>query len=387
MKNVKMRTIKFSTPLQDIKYYNNVKKLLDSKKSLHGPGENIFKIKKDLKKQFGFEYVHLTNSCTASMEICSLMLNLKKNDEVLMPSYGYNTTASSFVRTGCKIRYCDIQKENLMPAFDDFKKNVNKNTKVIIVIHMQGLGVDYLDKLKNLCLKKKIYLIEDAAPALGTYVKKKSVGTYGDFATFSFHETKNYQCGIGGLLVVNNKNFQKKSDLVFDKGTDRTYVVSDPNYHKKYYSWVALGSCFRLPELNASFLQPQIRDINKVINYRRRLFKRYYENISTWLGDEFIICNKYKHKDKYNYHAFTIVLKKNEREKFLKYLKNKNIIAFISFEALHLSKMGKQWLLKNTKLENTNEIIKKIVRLPMHNKLTIKEVDYISQKVKEYFKK
>ena len=88
------------------------------------------------------------------MEICALMLDLKKDDEVLMPSYNYNTTASSFVRTGCKVRYCDIQKENLMPSFEDFKKNVNKNTKVIIVIHMQGLAVEYLDKLKSFCLKK-----------------------------------------------------------------------------------------------------------------------------------------------------------------------------------------------------------------------------------------
>ena len=99
-----MKQVVFNTPLQDVKYFNNVKKLLDSKKSLHGPGENILKIKKELKSQFGFEHVHLTNSCTAAMEICALMLNLKKNDEVLMPSYNYNTTASSFVRTGCKVR-------------------------------------------------------------------------------------------------------------------------------------------------------------------------------------------------------------------------------------------------------------------------------------------
>ena len=180
------------------------------------------------------------------------------------------------------------------------------------------------------------------------------------------------------MLII--KSSEKKSDLVFDKGTDRTYVVSDPNYHKKYYSWVELGSCFRLPELNASFLQPQINDINKVISYREKLFKRYYKNFSYWLKDEFKICNQFQHKDKYNYHAFTIILKKNEREKFLKYLKKNKIIAFISFEALHLSKMGKRWVTKDTKLENTNEIIKKIVRLPMHNKLTIKEVDYISKK-------
>jgi len=381
-----MKKILFSTPLQKKKYSDNVKKLLDSRQSLHGPGKNIFQIKKDLKKQFGFNHVHLTNSCTSAMEICALMVNLKKNDEVLMPSYNYNTTASSFVRTGCKVRYCDIDKKNLMPTFDQIKKNVNKKTKVIVIIHMQGLPIDYLNDLKKYCSSKKIILIEDAAPALGSYVKNKPVGTYGDFACFSFHETKNYQSGIGGLLVVNNKKFKRKSDLVFDKGTDRTYVVSNPNYHKKYYSWVDIGSCFRLPELNASYLQPQIKDINKVIKYRSYLYKRYIKNFKSWLTDEFSICNKFTHKYKYNYHAFTIILKKNEREKFLKFLKKNNIIAFISFEALHLSEMGKKLMTKKTKLKNTEEIVKKIVRLPMHNKLSIRDVDLISNKIKYYFK-
>ena len=123
-----MKTILFSTPIQKKKYFNSVKKLLNSKKSLHGPGDNILKIKKQLKSLFGFNHVHLTNSCTAAMEMCALMLNLKKNDEVLMPSYNYNTTGSSFVRTGCKLRYCDIDKNNLMPSFLQIKKCVNKKT-------------------------------------------------------------------------------------------------------------------------------------------------------------------------------------------------------------------------------------------------------------------
>lgn len=382
-----MKKILFSTPLYEKKYADNVKKLLDSKKSIHGPGVNIKKIKSQLKKAFGFEHVHLTNSATAAMEISALILSLKKNDEVLMPSYNYNTTASSFVRTGCKVRYCDIDHKNLMPTFNQIKETVNKKTKVIIIIHMQGMSVDYLGELKKYCKLKKIILIEDAAPALGSYCRNKALGTYGDLATFSFHETKNYQSGLGGLLVVNNKKFKKKSDLVFDKGTDRTYVVSDPLYHKKYYSWVELGSCFRMPELNASFLQPQINDINKVITYRSNLYKRYIKNLCDWLNDEFIICNKLNHKYKYNYHAFTIILKNNERERFLKYLKKKNITAFISFEALHLSKMGKKLLTKNTNLKNTDEIVKKIVRLPMHNKLKLSEVDYISKEIKNYFNK
>ena len=274
-----MKNILFNSPLRSERYIKNVKKLLDSGNSLHGPGKNILNIKKDLKKKFGFDHIHLTTSCTASMEICALTLNLKKNDEVLIPSYGYNTSASSFVRTGCKIKYCDIDQTKLMPSFEQIKKEINKKTKVIIIFHMQGLAIEYLDKLQKYCKSKKIYLIEDAAQALGSYHKDKPLGSYGDFACFSFHETKNFHSGMGGLLVINNKKFIRKSDLVFDKGTDRTLVVSNPNYYKKYYSWVEIGSCFRMPELNASYLALQIKDIEKLINHRSSIYKRYIRNL------------------------------------------------------------------------------------------------------------
>ena len=378
-----MKNILFNSPLRSERYIKNVKKLLDSGNSLHGPGKNILNIKKDLKKKFGFNHVHLTTSCTASMEICALTLNLKKNDEVLVPSYGYNTSASSFVRTGCKIKYCDIDQAKLMPSFEQIKKEINKKTKAIIIFHMQGLAIEYLDKLQKYCKSKKIYLIEDAAQALGSYHKDKPLGSYGDFACFSFHETKNFHSGMGGLLVINNKKFIRKSDLVFDKGTDRTLVVSNPNYYKKYYSWVEIGSCFRMPELNASYLTLQIKDIEKLINHRSSIYKRYIRNLSRWLNDEFQICNRPMYK--YNYHQFTIILKKREREKFLKYLKKNKIIAFIGLEALHLSKVGRNFLNKNTNLNNTDHIIKKIVRLPIHNNLKLKDVDIICSKIREYF--
>jgi len=377
--------ILFSTPIQNEKYYQNVVKLLKSKKSLHGPGINIEKIKDDLKKNFGFKNVLLTHSCTAAMEICALTLNLNKNDEVLMPSYNYNTTASSFVKTGCKIRFCDIDTKNLMPSFNQITQNINSNTKVIIIIHMQGLSIDYLDKLAALCKKKRIILIEDAAPALGSYFKNKPLGRFGDFATFSFHETKNYQCGMGGLLVINNKKYLRKSNIIFDKGTDRSYVVSDPKYHKKYYSWLELGSCFRMPEINASYLQPQINDIKSIISFRSKIYFRYLKNFKPWLNGEFLISNKNFDKYKYNFHAFTIILKKNDRENFLSYLSKNKITAFISFEALHLSRIGKEYVDNKTNLTITNNIVKKIVRLPMHNKLKLKDVDYISDKIREYY--
>ncbi len=139
------------------------------------------------------------------MEMSALMLNLKIDDEVVIPSYAFVTTGSSFARTGCKIRYCDIDPKNLMPSFDNIRDRVNKKTKAIVIVHYQGFSVDYLDKLKIFCKKKNIFLIEDAAQAVGSFYKRKPLGSFGDFACFSFHQTKNLHAGIGGLLVVNSK--------------------------------------------------------------------------------------------------------------------------------------------------------------------------------------
>ena len=323
-----MKKILFNVPIHKKKYFENVKKFLNTEKSLHGPGTNISKIKKKLKSLFGFKYMHLTNSCTAAMEMSALMLNLKKGDEVILPSYTFVTTGSSFARTGCTLRYCDIQKKNLMPSFSQIKNCVNKKTKAIVLVHYQGFSVDYLDKLKGFCKKNKIFLIEDGAQAFGSYYKNKPLGTFGDFGCFSFHHTKNLHAGIGGLLVVNNNKFKKKSDFVFDKGTDRSLVISNK---RKYYSWVEMGSCFILPELNASYLEPQIGDFKKIIKYRSKLYYRYIKNFNKWLNDEFKICNHSIYK--YNFHALVIVLKKNERVNFLNHLKRNKIYAFIGYIA------------------------------------------------------
>lgn len=376
-----MREIHFNIPIHSTKYSKNVKKLLDKKLSLHGPDKNIYNIKRKLKSTFGFRHVHLTNSCTSAMEMSALLINLKPKDEVVLPSYTFVTTGSSFARTGCRLKYCDIQRHNLMPSFKQIKRCVNKKTKAIVVVHYQGFSIDYLDKLKIYCKKNKIYLIEDAAQAFGSHFKNKPLGTFGDFGCFSFHNTKNIHAGIGGLISINNKKFVKKSNFVFDKGTDRSLVISNK---RKYYSWVEIGSSFLLPELNASYLEPQFIDFKKIVKYRSKLYKRYISNFKKWLNDEFFICDN--SSSKYNFHALVIVLKRKQRVNFLNYLKRYNINAFIGYVPLHKSKIGKSFLLKGQKLRITDEVEKKIIRLPLHNSLTIREIDFISSKIEKFFK-
>ena len=375
-----MRKILFNDPIKNKKYSKNVVSFLNSNQSLHGPGKNILAIKKKIYSYFNFQHIHLTNSCTAAMEMAALMINLNNTDEVIIPSYTFVTTGSSFARTGCRIRYCDIDPKNLMPSFKNIQDKVNKKTKAIVIVHYQGFSIDYLEKLKFFCKKNKIFLIEDAAQAFGSYFKKKPLGSFGDFACFSFHQTKNIHSGIGGMLVVNNKKFRNKSNFIFDKGTDRSLVLSNK---RKYFSWVEIGSCFLLPELNASYLLPQINEYKKICRYRSILYYRYIKNFKTWLNDEFKIYNNLNYK--YNYHALVIVVKKNNRSSLLKFLIEHNIFAFIGYIPLHKSRVGKKYLDKKEILSGTEKLYKRIIRLPLHNHLSINDIDYVCKVIKKFY--
>jgi dTDP-4-amino-4,6-dideoxygalactose transaminase len=377
-----MKEIKFNIPLHLVESVKNVKKFLHSKKPLHGPGKNILRIKQEVKKKFGFNTTHLTNSCTSALEISALLLNLKKDDEVVVPSFSFITSASSFARAGCKLKFCDIEKHNLMPSFDQIKKCINKKTKAIVIVHYQGYSVNYLDKLQIFCKKKKIILIEDAAQCFGSYFKNKPLGSFGDLACFSFHETKNLHSGLGGMLVVNNKKFINRSYLIFDKGTDRHLVQTGK---QKYYSWVEVGSSFLLSEFSASYLLPQILYYKKSFVYRSILYKRYIYNFNKWLKEDFYLTNYFKYK--YNFHAFVILLKNNKREHFLNYMKNNKINAVISYTPLHKSKAGRKFVQNKSQLVNSDIYIDRVVRLPLHNYLKISEIDYICKKIKDYFVK
>tara|TARA_B100000575_G_C23133134_1_gene657672 strand:- start:1938 stop:3071 length:1134 start_codon:yes stop_codon:yes gene_type:complete len=377
-----MKEIYFNEPLNLKPSIKNAKQFLDSGHPLHGPGKNILEIKKMVSRNLGLKNIFLTNSCTSALEICALTIGLESSDEVIVPSFSFITSASSFARTGCKLRFCDIEKKTLMPSLKDITKCINKKTKAIVIVHYQGYSVDYLDKLKNICKKNKIFLIEDAAQAFGSYFKNKALGSFGDFACFSFHETKNLHSGAGGMLVVNNKKYLNKIRIIHDKGTNR-YLM---NLKKiKYYSWVDIGSAFLMTELSASYLNPQIKYFKKIYKKRSKLYFRYQKLLSKIDNGNFYIPNNFKYR--YNFHAFVLILEKNNREKFLKFLKKNKINAVISYTPLHRSIAGKRFSKSKEKLLNTDNYVKKIVRLPLHDSLTSKQIDFICMKIKEFFKK
>ena len=189
-----MKKYFFNDPLRFNESYKSTKNFLDIKAPLHGPGKYTQDIKKILIKKFGFTNIYLTNSCTSAMEMAALALNLKSTDEVIIPSYTFTTTGSSFARTGCKIKYCDISEKNLMPTYSQILDAVNKKTKAIVIVHYQGFSVDYLDKLKFFCKKKKNFVNRRCRSSIWLFFKKETPRFLWRLWLFFFSSYKKCSC-------------------------------------------------------------------------------------------------------------------------------------------------------------------------------------------------
>ncbi len=371
--------IYFNQPLINKKFFIDVKKILKINRSLN---YNFFqkKLKVIIKKKFHFKNILFTNSCTSGLEITALVIkSIKGKGNIIMPSYNYPTTASAFIRAGFNINFIDIEGNSLMPNFDHYKKAINKNTVAILITHYAGLNVEYLDKLKSYCKKKKIFLIEDAAQGLDSYHNGKPLGSFGDFSSFSFHETKNVHSVTGGMLVIkDNKNY-KFAKLILDRGTDRSKVISG---RKNKYEWVTIGSAFNMTEIQAALLFNQIKNLKKIKSQRKKIYHYYLKYFKKYDLIKKFYFNKIDINK--NYHCLYIIFKNNIRDIAIKFFKQKKIETYVGYSPLHNSIYFKK--IKKIYLKNTELYSNKVLRLPLHNYLKQNDIENICKNLKLFFK-
>ena len=273
--------IPITKPSIDNSDYKYVKKVLKSKILTDGfyqqRSENL------LKKYIKSKFIALTHSCTDALEISAILLNLKKNDEVIMPSYGFVSLANAVVLRGAKPIFADINPFTLNISYNEIRKKISKRTKAIYVIHYAGNACE-IEKIAMLAKKNKIYLVEDSAHAFLAKTKNKFLGTIGDIGVFSFHETKNLVAGQGGCISINNTSLIKRANNILDKGTDRKKFINNfknkiiKSNNKKFYSWVDVGSEYRASELSSALLYSQIlkaKRIQKKDIYGENLIKLF----------------------------------------------------------------------------------------------------------------
>lgn len=335
-----------------------------------------------LKKNINCKDALLTNSCTSALEMCALLLNIRKGDEVIMPSYTFVSTANAFVLRGGTPVFVDVDPDtcNIDPL--KIKQALSKKTKAIVVVHYAGVSCD-MDPILKIAKQHKIYVIEDAAHAILSTYKGKPLGSIGDLATLSFHETKNIHCGEGGALLINNSKFIKRAKIIRDEGTNRD--LFNQNMVKKY-TWVDYGSSYGLSEINAAFLYSQLKQAKKITKKRINIFNNYHQQLKNLEIKNLIQRPTIPNYTKANGHLYYILIKNNKRKKIIKYLKRSKINTVFHYVSLHSSKFG---ILKGKtkfKMENTNYISHNLLRLPMHNEITDKNVDKICEKIQLFYK-
>jgi dTDP-4-amino-4,6-dideoxygalactose transaminase len=354
----KKNNIPFNSPLffkNSLVDINNLK----YKKHYSSDGYYSKKCSEWLVKNIKCKQALMVNSCTTALEMCAILMDIKKNDEIIMPSYTFVSTANAFVMRGGKPVFVDIEKSTLTICLKKIEKAITKKTKAIVVVHYAGISPD-MDKLVNLCKKNKIFLVEDAAQAIYCFYKNRMLGSFGDLACLSFHETKNIHCGQGGALLINNSKFIERAKILRDKGTNRNQF--EKNLVKKY-TWVDIGSSYGLSEINCAYLYCQLLKIKKIIHKRIKIWNLYFKYFSKLKNIQNPQIPKY---NKHNGHIYYVILKNFFlRDKILKVFNKEKINAVFHYVPLHSSKAGKKYARISGNLSNTVLISKSLIRLPL----------------------
>jgi dTDP-4-amino-4,6-dideoxygalactose transaminase len=211
---------------------------------ISGNGMFTQKCQKFFEEKFGFRKVLLTTSCTDALEMCAILADVHPGDEVIIPSYTFVSTALAFVRQGAKIVFADSNSQNPNLDASRIEELITPRTKVIVPVHYAGIACD-MDPIMDLAAKYELLVVEDAAQALDSYYKGRSLGSIGHLAAFSFHETKNINSGEGGMIVINDERFIRRSEIIWEKGTNRSeFFRGEVNK----YGWIDIGSCSFLPK-------------------------------------------------------------------------------------------------------------------------------------------
>lgn len=325
-------------------------------------------------KKYAFKKCLLTTSCTDALEMCAILANIEKGDEIIIPSYTFVSTALAFVRQGAKIIFADSNSEN--PNIDVAKVEslITPKTKAIVPVHYAGIACD-MEAIMNLATKYNLLVIEDAAQAIDSFFifkdgTRKALGSIGHLAAFSFHETKNIIAGEGGMLAINDDKFIHRAEIIWEKGTNRAeFFRGEINK----YGWVDTGSSFLPSEIISAFLWAQLEQLDFIQNKRKELWNMYYKLLKPHQNIGFKIVDVPNYATN-NAHMFFIVFDDLEkRSSCIERLKNNNIMAVFHYLSLHKSDYYKD---KYTGEELTwsDYYTDRLLRLPMYFELTESDI-------------
>ncbi|MEO6453933.1 MAG: dTDP-4-amino-4,6-dideoxygalactose transaminase [Ginsengibacter sp.] len=380
-----MMPIPYNKPFITGQEFENIKQAI-ARRHLSGNGyfTNLCHI--FFQEKYGFGKCLLTTSCTDALEMAAILCGIQPEDEIIMPSFTFVSTANAFVLRGAKIVFADSSADH--PNIDETRlpELLSPKTKPIVVVHYAGMSCN-MEAIINFARLNNLIVIEDAAQAVDNFYidkngVKKPIGTFGHFAAFSFHESKNIQCAEGGMLVVNDKAFYDRAEIIWEKGTNRAAFFRG---EVDKYSWVDVGSSFLPSEITAAFLFAQLSSLQNIQDKRKLLWDIYFKELKA-LEEQFKIQipRQPLHSDN-NAHIFYIVCKSiEERTALMLFLKTRLIESMFHYVSLHTSSFYLSYN-KNIKLPNAERFSDCLLRLPLFPDLSETDVILIASKVKQFY--
>jgi dTDP-4-amino-4,6-dideoxygalactose transaminase len=350
---------------------------------LSGNGKYTKLCQKFFEEKYGFKKALLTTSCTDALEMAAILCDVKPGDEVIVPSYTFVSSALAFVRQGATIVFADSYSNNPNIDADKLESLITERTKVIVPVHYAGVACD-MDKIMEIANRHNILVVEDAAQAIDSFYKGRPLGSIGHLGCFSFHETKNVIAGEGGLLTINDARFIRRSEIIWEKGTNRSeFFRGEVNK----YGWVDTGSSFLPAETVSAFLWAQLENMDTIQNRRKAIWAEYHEGLKDL---EEAGCIKLPVIPEYatnNAHMFYMVCRNlEERTALIKYLKENEVLSVFHYLSLHKSEYYINSCDLRPELPNCDMFADCLVRLPMFYELTDEDTQKIIALIHQFYK-
>lgn len=325
-----------------------------------------------------------TSSCTHALEMAAILIGIKEGDEVIMPSFTFVSTANAFVLRGAKVVFVDIRPDTMNIDEKYIEAAITERTKAIVAVHYAGVGCE-MDIIMKVAQRYNLFVIEDAAQAISSQYKNKSLGTIGHLGTYSFHETKNISSGgEGGLLIVNDEKLAARAEIVREKGTNRKQFFRG---EVDKYSWVDVGSSYLASELQAAYLWGQLQSINDIMKKRLKIWEYYYESLKYLAESGNITIPRHYDKHEHNGHIFWLKMKTlSERDALLTYLRKNNIYAVFHYVPLHSSEAGFKYGSFHGTDQYTTHESERLVRLPLFYNMTEEQRNHVVYTITQFFR-
>jgi dTDP-4-amino-4,6-dideoxygalactose transaminase len=348
---------------------------------ISGDGQFTHKCHAWLETVLGVKKALLTTSCTDALEMAALLLDLQDGDEVIVPSFTFVSTANAFVLHGARPVFIDIRPDTLNLDENQLPQLITPRTRAIAVVHYAGVGCE-MQAIQPIAERGQIAVVEDNAHGLLGKYRGQFLGTFGAFATLSFHETKNFTCGEGGALLINEDEYIDRAEIIREKGTDRARFFRG---EVDKYTWADLGSSFLPSDVLAAFLYAQFMAGQRIQARRRHIWHYYDEHLQDWARQQNVRLPTIPPHCEQAYHLFYLITPTFEsRQALIAHLRSRGIYSVFHYVPLHLSRMGQRFGGRPGLCPVAEQVSDCLLRLPFNNNLTEPEQARVVEAVQEF---